>query len=39
MKLTNPRLTSIRVLAIAVCALVLNACGGGAKTTTGASQR
>jgi len=33
MKLTNPRLTSIRALAIAVCALALSACGGGAKTT------
>ena len=33
MKLTNPRLTSIRALAVAVCALALSACGGGAKTT------
>ncbi len=33
MKLTNPRLTSIRALAVAMCALALSACGGGAKTT------
>jgi len=33
MKLKNPRLTSIRALAIAMCALALSACGGGAKTT------
>ncbi|MDH4310643.1 MAG: LamG domain-containing protein [Gammaproteobacteria bacterium] len=33
MKLTNPRLTSIRALAVAVCGLALGACGGGAKTT------
>jgi len=32
MKLTNPRLTSIRALAVAVCALALSACGGGAET-------
>lgn len=33
MKLTNPRLTSIRALAVAMFALALGACGGGAKTT------
>ena len=33
MKLKNPRLTSIRALAVAICALALSACGGGAKTT------
>jgi hypothetical protein len=33
MNLTNPRLSSFRALAIAVCALALSACGGGAKTT------
>ena len=33
MNLTNPRLSSFRAFAIAVCALVLSACGGGAKTT------
>jgi len=33
MKLKNPRLTSIRALAVAMCALALSACGGGAKTT------
>jgi hypothetical protein len=33
MKLTNPRLTSIRAMAVALCALALGACGGGAKTT------
>ena len=33
MKLTNPRLASIRALAVAMCALALGACGGGAKTT------
>jgi hypothetical protein len=32
MKLKNPRLTSIRALAVAMCALALSACGGGAKT-------
>ena len=30
MKLTNPRLTSIRALAVAMFALALGACGGGA---------
>ena len=33
MKLTTPRLNSIRALAIAVCALALGACGGGRTGT------
>ena len=39
MKLTNPRLTSIRALAVAVCALALSACGGGAETTENPASR